>query len=299
MKKIILFTAFVLGTAAGFGQQLSSSSLMEMYGVLHNPATAGAKKTGSVGGSFKTQWAGMPGSPETGVLFGQTYFSKARIGLGGYLYSDVTGPTRRTGLQVAYAYHIPMAHEGSFSIGLEGRFAQYSFDRAKMTDALGSSDPVVSGDGQRLKGDAGVGVAYTTPVYSVGASVSQLIQSKLNLYEGMGNPSEEAKLYRHFYLHGQYSFDVDGTNKIIPHALLIYLPNAPTEVQAGARVEHRNLFWYGLTWRANQAWMISAGLRIHEKLNLAYSFDLYTTPLSIYDGGSNGHELMLRYDFLH
>jgi hypothetical protein len=91
---------------------------------------------------------------------------------------------------------------------------------------------------------------------------------------------------------------VDQTTRIIPNLLFIYLPNAPLEVQGGARVEHNNIFWYGLTWRAEQAWLISAGVRIKQRFNIGYSFDIYYSPLSVYDDGSNGHEIMLRYDFL-
>jgi type IX secretion system PorP/SprF family membrane protein len=299
MKRIQLITLFILAVVTGQAQQLTASSFYDMYGVLHNPATAGSQHYGSIGGTFRTQWSGMPGGPQTGVLFGSAYLPKANLGIGGYIYTDVTGPTTRNGLEMAYAYHIPLKNDGFFSLGLEARLQQFSYDKAKLEGSLGSNDPVIQGDEKRFKGDAGFGLAYTDKKFQVGASVSQLIQSKLNLYEaGAGNPTEEAKLYRHYYLHSYYTWNVDNVTKIIPNILFIYLPNAPTEFQGGARVEHNNLFWYGLTWRAKQAWMISAGLRIKQKFNIGYSFDIYTTPLSVFDKGSNGHEIMLRYDFI-
>jgi type IX secretion system PorP/SprF family membrane protein len=265
---------------------------------MHNPATAGIQHYGSIGGSFRTQWSGISGGPQTGLLFGSTYLQKSNIGLGGYIYNDVTGPTSRTGLQMAYAYHIALKNDASFSLGLEARVQQFAFDKAKLQNSLGANDPVIQGDEKHIKGDAGFGIAYTDKKFQIGASVSQLIQSKLNMYEGTGNPTEEAKLYRHFYLHSYYSWNVDNVTKIVPNVLFIYLPNAPLEFQGGARVEHNNLLWWGLTWRAKQAWMISAGLKIKQKFNIGYSFDIYTTPLSVYDKGSNGHEIVLRYDFI-
>jgi type IX secretion system PorP/SprF family membrane protein len=236
--------------------------------------------------------------PQTGLIFGNTYLKKSKIGLGGYVYSDVTGPTKRTGLAASFAYHIPMKNNGDFSLGLEARAFQFSFDRAKLSSSLSVPDPVLAGSEDRIKGDAGFGAAYTGKKFQIGASVSQLIQSKLNLYEGTGNTNEDSKLYRHYYLHSRYIWNVDNVTKIIPNILFIYLPNAPLEFQGGARVEHNNLFWYGLSLRANQSWMISAGLKIKQKFTIGYSFDIYTTPLSIYDKGSNGHEVMLRYDFI-
>jgi type IX secretion system PorP/SprF family membrane protein len=298
MKYIQLFAFVFLASLVSNAQQLTASSLYDMHPILHNPATAGSNHYASIGGSFRTQWDGMPGGPQTGLIFGSTYLQKSKIGLGGYLYSDVTGPTKRIGLQMAYAYHIPMKNESDFSLGVEVRLQQFSYDKTKLTNSLGANDPVIGGSDNRFKGDAGFGVAYTSKKFQIGASVSQLIQSKLKLYEGTGNPTEEAKLYRHYYLHSNYQWNVDNVTKIIPNILFIYLPNAPLEFQGGARIEHNNLFWYGLTWRANQAWSLSAGLRVKQRFNIGYAFDIYTTPLSIYDKGSNGHEIMVRYDFI-
>ena len=190
------------------------------------------------------------------------------------------------------------SNDASFSIGLEARFQQFSIDKAKLQNSLGPNDPVLAGADSRFKGDAGFGLAYTNKKFQAGVSVSQLIQTKLNFYTGNLSPTEEGRLYRHYYLHSNYSWDVDDITVITPHFLLIYLPNAPAEVQGGFRVEHSKLFWYGLTWRAKQAWLISAGVHIKERFNIGYSFDIYTSPLSIYDKGSNGHEIMLRYDFI-
>ncbi len=297
MKHIQLFAIFFFAVVIGNAQQLATSSFYDLYGPMHNPATAGSQKYGSIGGSFRTQWSGMPGAPQTGMIFGSAYLKKANLGIGGYLYNDVTGPTTRNGLQMSYAYHIALKNDAMFSLGLEARLQQFSYDRAKLQGSLGN-DPVIAGNDKRFKGDAGFGIAFTSPKFQVGASVSQLIQSKLNFYEGSGNPSEEAMLYRHYYFHGYYKWDVDANTKIIPSLLFIYLPNAPDEVQGGIRVEHNDLFWYGLGLRAKQSWMLSAGLRVKHRFNIGYSFDIYTTPLSVYDHGSNGHEIMLRYDFI-
>jgi type IX secretion system PorP/SprF family membrane protein len=298
MKCIQLLVILLLAAVSVDAQQLNASSFYEMYGVLHNPAAAGTKYHASLGGTFRSQWEGMPGGPQTGLIFGSTYLKKSKLGLGGYVYNDVTGPTRRTGLQTAISYHIFMNdNKAALSFGLEGRFQQFSYDKERIGPVLGN-DPVVAGSDNTIKGDAGFGIAYTTSDFQLGVSAAQLIQSQLGFYEGAGNPTEEAKLYRHYYLHSNYNWDVDQTTRIIPNLLLIYLPNAPLEVQGGARVEHSNTFWYGLAYRARQAWMISAGVRIKGKFNIGYSFDIYKTPLSIYDNGSNGHEIMLRYDFI-
>jgi type IX secretion system PorP/SprF family membrane protein len=298
MKRYIFLLLLSSTVTALSAQQLMTSSLYDQHGNLHNPATAGAKKHGVVGASYRKMWDGIEGGPKTGLVFGSGYLKNAKIGIGGYAYSDVTGPTKRTGLQTAYAYHIPLKNgDASFSIGLEARFQQFSIDKAKLQQSLGN-DPVLAGADSRIKGDAGLGVAYTGKKFQLGASVSQLVQTKLDFYSGNLTRTEQARLYRHYYLHSNYVWEVDDNTKIIPNILFIYLPNAPLEFQGGARVEHNDVFWWGLALRARQSWMLSAGVKIQKKFTIGYCFDIFNTPLSVYDKGSNGHELVLRYDFL-
>lgn len=279
------------------GQQLMTSSLYDLQGNLHNPAVAGVSKKTTMGASYRSMWSGIAGSPITALVYGSTFLEKANLGVGAYLYSDVTGPTSRRGIQTSYAYHIPTNSGGTFSVGLEARFQQFAIDKAMLIDALGS-DPVMGGAANRFKGDAGVGLAYTAKKWQLGMSVSQLIQSALNFYSGSLSRTEEARLYRHFYLHGSYQWKVDANTTVTPNFLVIYLPNAPTELQAGARIEHRELFWWGLSLRARQSWMLSAGVNVQKKLMLGYSFDIYSSPLSVFDKGPNAHEVLLRYQFL-
>ena len=297
MNRKIVFAALLLIGAKAGAQQLMTSSLYDLQGGLHNPATAGVSQHTTIGASYRSMWSGIEGSPATAMIFGSAYLEKAKLGLGAYLYNDVTGPTSRKGIQTSYAYHIPLEKGATFSVGLEARFQQFAIDKAMIQDAIGN-DPVYAGAGNRFKGDAGLGVAYTSKKFQLGASVSQLVQSKLDIYSGSLTRSEEARLYRHFYLHGSYNWQVDANTKIIPNFLVIYLPNAPTEFQAGARVEHRDLFWWGLSLRARQSWMLSAGVKVQKKLTLGYAFDIYSTPLSVFDKGPNAHEILLRYDFL-
>lgn len=295
MNRIVSLIVSLLSLTAVQAQQLMTSSLYEMQGNLHNPAVAGLHQKTVVGASYRSMWSGIEGSPSTALVYGSTYLQKAKIGVGAYLYNDVTGPTSRKGIQTSYAYHIPLENGAQLSVGLEARFQQFAIDKAMLMESLGS-DPLMGGAANRFKGDAGLGLAYTAAKWQLGASVSQLIQSKLDFYTGTLTRSEEARLYRHFYLHGSYQWQVDAQTRIIPNFLLIYLPNAPTEFQAGARVEHRELFWWGLSVRARQSWMLSAGVKFQKKLALGYSFDIYSTPLSVFDRGPNAHEVLLRYE---
>jgi type IX secretion system PorP/SprF family membrane protein len=298
MKKYFFLLAALTTTGFAFGQQLQTSSFYDLQGVVFNPSTAGVQKNAMVGATYRTQWSGISGSPKTATVFGSFALPEQKIGLGGYIYNDQTGPTSRTGIDLAFAKHIPMS-KGTLSFGLDAKVQQYRIDAAKLSESLGSDPVLASGDDSKFKFDAGFGASYTSDKFQVGVSVAQLVQSKLDFYEGSNlTRSEEARLYRHYYGHASYKWKVDDATTIVPNFLLIYLPNAPLEFQGGIRVEHNNTFWWGAGLRANQSLLASAGVNINKTMKVGYSFELYKTPLSVYDKGSNAHELILRYDFL-
>ena len=293
MKKIfvLLFTAAALN---GTAQQLQTASLYDLQGMLQIPSMAGSNGS-MVGVSYRTQWSGISGAPKTATAFGSFDLPNLKIGLGGAIYNDQTGPTSRTGVQLAFAKHIPVGNDARFSLGIEARGLQYSIDRAKLTATLGS-DPALGTSDNQFKFDAGFGISYSSKKFQVGAAVSQLIQSKLDFYTGNLTNGEEARLYRHYYLHGLYNWAVDKENVITPHVLVTYLPNAPVELQSGIRLDHKQLFWVGMGFRLKQSITASAGFYVNKKLMMGYSFDLYRNPVSIFDnGGGNAHEIMLRY----
>lgn len=296
MKKIILSSIIFIAAAAN-AQQLQTSSLYNMQGVFHNAAMAGMGETDFIGLTYRTQWNGISGAPQTATAFGSFALPKHKIGIGANIYNDKTGPTSRTGIQINLAKHINMDNGARFSLGIENRFHQYALDKAKLQASLGN-DPAIGGSDNRFKYDAGFGIAYTNKKITLGAAISQLVQSKLDFYSGNLTRTEEARLYRHYYFHGAYAWNTDGTTSITPNFLVIYLPNAPAEFQIGARVEHNKTLWWGLGYRSKQSFMASAGVNINKKFSLGYSYDDYITPISRFDGGSNGHELIIKYNFV-
>jgi len=296
MKKYFLLIALVGSAATMKAQQLQTSSLYDLQGIFHNPAMAGMDQKALIGITYRTQWSGISGGPKTATVFGSMDLPEHKIGLGAYIYNDETGPTSRTGISAAFAKRLILNDNAKISIGIEAKALQYSIDVVKLQQTLGS-DPVLAGGDNKFKFDAGFGVAYADKKLEIGASVSQLVQSKLGYYTGSLSRSEEGRLYRHYYLHGSYKIKADQSAVIIPNFLMVYLPNAPTELQVGARVEHNEVFWWGVAYRINQSFILSAGAVINKKFRIGYAFDIYKEPVSVFDNGANAHELLLSYNF--
>src|SRR6185369_12132705 len=111
----------------------------------------------------------------------------------GYIYNDKTGPTSRNGIAISFAKHIALGNDATFSVGLEARGQQYSIDKAKLTATLGA-DPAIGAGDKKFVFDAGFGLSYTGKHLQLGASVSQLVQSKLGFSTGNATAGEEGRL---------------------------------------------------------------------------------------------------------
>lgn len=102
MRHSILILFFLGAVTQISAQQLqTSSTVYDLQGIYHNPSTAGVQGS-MVGVSYRTQWSGFSGAPKTATVFGSFDMPKHNIGIGGYIYNDKTGPTSRTGVQLAF-----------------------------------------------------------------------------------------------------------------------------------------------------------------------------------------------------
>ena len=296
MNKIILCLVLITTFKFGSAQQLHFTTQYLQHNSMLNPAAAGMAKQDMIGVSYRNQWSSFPGNPKTYMVYTDVELQKLNAGIGAYLYRDETGPTSRTGVQLAYAYHIKSRNEkDKFSIGLELRGLQYAINRSKISADI-QNDPALAGAQNKTGLDAGAGFYYTNDKLSLGAAVSQLIQSKLQLADVPG-ATLTGKLYRHYNATASYKIQTGEDIFIIPNAIVRVIENSPTEFEAGVLANYKDQFWWGVGYRLRQSLILQAGLKIKEKVSLGYSYDFYVNPTDVFNAGSGGHEIGLRFLF--
>ena len=288
-----LLLLFAINTLSA--QQLHFMSQYLQHNSMINAGAAGISNADMVGVSYRNQWSSFPGNPRTYMVYGDANLEKYKIGLGGYVYRDETGPTSRTGVQMAFSKHIISKDEKQrLGLGIELRGLQYALDKGKVINALGN-DPALGGASSKFGFDAGAGIYYTDGTFSAGAAVSQLIQSKLQLAD-VPNAKINGKLYRHYNFNANYRIQTGDDIFLIPNALVRLVEHAPTEFEAGMKLDYQDKLWFAFIYRYRQLYSLQAGLKIADKLNVSYSYDAYSTPIGVYDGGSGAHEIGLRFD---
>ncbi|MEO6490262.1 MAG: PorP/SprF family type IX secretion system membrane protein, partial [Ferruginibacter sp.] len=293
MRKLYIIAAIIVSANAVKSQQLHFTSQYLQHNAMYNPGAAGITGESLLGVSYRSMWSSFPGNPRTFMVYGDATLPKLKAGIAAYIYRDETGPTSRTGIQFAYSYHIKTGAKSQLGIGIELRGLQYAIDKSKLT-GLGTTDPLLGAKDKKTAIDAGAGVYWTNKKLSVGAAVSQLIQSKLEL-ANVPNSKEGGRLYRHFVFTANYKIQTGDDIFIIPNAMARVIAHSPSEFDFGMKVDYQDKVWWALNWRVKQFWSLQAGFSILQRVRIAYSYDYYRAPISVYAGGTGAHEVGLQF----
>lgn len=294
IKIIPVFLLCLVCVGHSKAQQIFSMSQFMQHNFIYNPAAAGASDQASLGITYKKMWTGIEGGPRTTMLYADKYFEALNTGGGLILYNDVTGPITRSGVEGCVSYGIYTSDYNQLKFGLSGQLLQERIDKAAVQKYI-PDDPLLATAGSSTTGDAAFGVYYTTPKLNIGVSAKQLIQSKLNFIKT--TTLNESRLYRHYYVMGSYNYQLDSQNILIPNFIIKMAAHSPFDFEAGARLEHKKLLWFGINYHYQQYYSAFLGFNINKKVSLGYAYDQYRTPLSIFDEGGGSHELSLKYYF--
>lgn len=289
---LLLFTVFVNA------QQIPLYTQYIFNNFVYNPAIAGTHNYYQIRSNTRVQWVGVTDHPLTNVLSVYGPSKKKDMGFGGYLYSDVTGPTSRSGINGAYAYNLMLTEQMRLSMGLSVGVQQYKVDGSNIQ--LWSEkrnkgfDPLANQVYSKMVPDAAIGVYLYTYSYHVGLSSTQLLNNKLNFLD-IDTLSGISKLKSHFYLSGGYRYIINKMWSVEPTAMIKVASPTPFQFDLSARAYYKNMVWGGLSVRTKDAISIMLGY-IHEKqYYFGYSYDYSFTAIRSYTSGS--HEITIGYRF--
>jgi type IX secretion system PorP/SprF family membrane protein len=293
MKKYYIW-CFSLLTVCGFAQQLPQYSQYMLNEMAINPAVAGKDEFSDVRSNNRYQWMGITDAPRTYMLTLHGPIKAKNMGIGINIFTDIVGPTRRTGLNVSYAYHLKLNDDGlRLSMGLSAGILQWGIDGSKLILHDDGDQKLLTTYQNTYVPDFGAGLYFhKKDRYYLGFSVPQLYQAPIGLYPGS---SRTSKLVSHFNVNGAYKFDLGEDFKIEPSFLFKYEIPAPPKVDVGVRVIYQEQIWLGGAYRHNDAFTALIGYMYKNYLMIGYSYDITTTNIKKYSTGT--HEIMLGLRF--
>ena len=295
-------------------QQFPLYSQYTMNGFLLNPSYAGSDYYTTFGLTVREQWLSLPNAPSTYAAAFQTrilndsYITKStavrkkidrptkggRVGVGGYLFSDHNGIMHRTGLQLAYAYHLPIGIDQQLSFGLSLSAYQYFVDIAGAVmpddvqdDLLNNYDQVV------YIPDANFGVSYMTRNYYAGFAMTNLFRGTLMIGNGGENGRSELG---HYFLTGGIRL-YPGVDWIVEPSIMLKSSDMvfkSFQVDLTGRVYYKDDYWLGLSYRTGDAIVMLAGLKV-DRFYIGYAFDFTMSEIRSYTYGTHELTVLARF----
>ncbi|WP_299760117.1 type IX secretion system membrane protein PorP/SprF [uncultured Pontibacter sp.] len=306
-KPLILILSLFAVAMQAFGQQRPQYSQYMLNNYLLNPAISGIEDYADIRLSHRRQWVGIDGAPSTYYLSAHTPLNKgaasnkyhralAHHGVGAILHTDKTGPLRRTGLSVSYAYHLPLTTSINLSGGVSTGLIRNSINSNDL-EFSNDNDPLLAGGNiNNTVLDLNLGLWLYSRNFSVGVAGAQLLEDAGSF---SADRSGEAvlPLQRHYFITGSYRLEPTESIDIIPSVMVKLADPSPVSIDASLRVMYAERFWLGGAYRHNDALTAMVGVYINPLLDLSYSYDFTTSDLNKVSAGT--HEIVLGFKLLN
>lgn len=303
----------LLAAASATAQQDVQFSQYIFNGLSVNPAYAGYQEDLHLNTTYRQQWAGFPGAPQTGAisLDGLTTAREQRVGIGGQITWDKLGPQSATSFYGSYAYRIPVNEEGDrrLSLGIGFGATQYALN-GNDYEYRDANDPAIPlGKVSKTVPDARFGVFYTTPLSFIGLSVMDLfaVTQDRRIYFGNNTTYTTLNKTRHVYFSAGTVFELSDNVKLKPSFMLKNDFNGPSNLDINTFLLLADQLWVGGSYRtgikafgkntsgddvtSKDAFSLMLEVFAADNIRIGYAYDFTTNEMSRYQNGS--HEISI------
>ncbi len=309
MKRATLFIiiTFLIARASAQQQPLYSQYMMNPY--LLNPAIAGYQGITDFNLTAREQWLGYSEGPSTYALSAQTRILKTsfrnrsrliknrvrrrkpsgRVGMGGYVFNDLNGKIRRTGIQGTYSYHIYLREtQLSFGVSLSAFQFKANVKQGDLYDP-NYTDPLI-GSNADFSPDANFGFLVSGDNYYAGISATSLFQNSIQF--GLGNEASAYRMLRHYYLLGGYKFQEKRADwGFEPSTMMTLTERGSFSLDLNFKTYYKNDYWAGLSYRTTGTIITMFGMN-YQQFYFGYAFDYGFGDVSAFNR-MGSHELMV------
>lgn len=299
-KRLLLFCVSLGWIHGLFAQVFVQNTLYQYNRFVYNPAAAGIRDEANITLMGRLQWLGIEGAPKLLTAQIDAPIEAWDSGLGAHVIADQLGPLTTTGLNIAYAYHLPLGNGARLSFGAASGILQKSLSGNFIYNVDNGIDPLIpTGDfsSSQIVPALSAGVYYSLPddKLFVGISGQDLLEpsiEELTLQTGVG---PESRVARSFYLTAGYRFDL--TDEVSLLASTLGRTDAVSyQMDASLHATLKDRILVGASYRmiSNESVSGIVGAKITEGLFFAYAYDFVLSGLNA-NGDLSSHEVILSY----
>jgi type IX secretion system PorP/SprF family membrane protein len=289
-----------------------------------NPALTGIENYTDIKLSYRNQWVGFPGAPQTiyasvhapigkkdfrtsatsfgipgenprGKAYWENYTAaEPHHGVGGSIINYKTGYINRVYATLSYAYHIGLTPKLNLSAGFAGGISTINID-AKKIELANPLDPAIGGVAQELrkvKPELNAGLWLYSDKFFAGFSAQQIIPQRVTL---VTNDFYKSTLVPHFFATTGFRFLVNDDVNITPSVMLRYIPSMPLFADVNVKAQYQDRFWLGANYRLKEGFAAMAGINVSNTFNISYSYDINNSKYLLQSMQRGTHEIVLGF----
>lgn len=268
--KNLLPLVFLLTSLHGFAQQDPIYSQYILNPQVINPAYSGLTNNLNLNASYRMQWMGLEGQPNTFNLNGNTSLLDNKAGAGFMLSHDQIGNTQNTEFNASFAYKLELGHDRMISFGMQAGVLNYRIDNSDL-NVFDEGDEVFMNNENGTTLNIGAGLIFKGQDFLIGLSVPRMLPTKFKAGES------EFELYnQHYYLFGAYVFYLNNQVKFKPTAMVRAVTGSPASVDVGTNFIFNSIHTAGLFTRNFKTYGVLLQTLYREKFRFGYVFELPT-----------------------
>lgn len=269
MKKLLPLLCLVISLPA-MAQQDPIYSQYMLNPLVINPAYAGLTNNLNINGSYRMQWTGIEGQPNTFNLNGNSSLLDNKAGVGFMFSHDKIGNTKNTEVNASFAYKLELGHDRVLSFGMQAGVVNYQIDNDDL-NVYDEDDEVFMNNERGTKLNLGAGLILKGQDFLLGLSVPRMLPTKFKAGDS------EFELYnQHYYLFGAYVFYLNEQIKFKPTALVRAVKGASASTDVGANFIFNSIHTAGVFTRNFKTYGVLLQTLYREKFRLGYVFELPT-----------------------
>ena len=300
IKKNILFLLLMSCSVIIFAQQSAQYTSYMLDPVRYNSAYAGLDYGLSLTGTFRQQWAGLEGAPQSTRLSAHMplYFLQGGIGI--QVESESLGAHAFNAAQLDYNYQREIG-SGVLSIGLGLGIHQFKLNGGQLITPDGQYlGPGMINHNDGLLSTASVsgtsigldaGLYYQSELFDIGFSIENTTAASVQL----GDLNYQFVKTYHAFAATEFEL---GSSFVIRPSLWFRTDAIENQLDISVLTTYNDNIFGGVSLRGydkstRDALAVIVGFKLSETLTLAYAYDIALSPLQTVQSGS--HEIVMKY----
>ncbi|MEN8768518.1 MAG: PorP/SprF family type IX secretion system membrane protein [Candidatus Arcticimaribacter sp.] len=291
LKNYGFFLLLLLLLTDGQAQQDPHISLYRQHLNMYNPAVGGIETAPELNMTFRSQWQGFKGAPETQIISFSTPTKNENVGLGFNVVHDKTFVEQQTLAFGSFSYRLQLKNDFNLYLGIQAGTNGYQVNAYNL-EVFGTEgrDPNLI-NYSRFNPNVGVGLFLKHEKFYFSFSAPKILKS--TRFKELNNVVTTATDQVHLYVSGGANLKLNDQWEFIPSTLIRYVNFAPFLITTNASLSYNKIIDFGVEYSFESA--VGGTLMIDTGNTFSFGYAYVTSLHKQINQFSKGtHEVVMR-----